>query len=136
MTIGCARCHDHKFDPVSTRDYYALAGILRSTKTLKNYTDNVAHWIDTPLPLDGEPEAEMNVKHEAAGDIAEARKIKSPRSKMISAMPAAPSCAARRPSPRRDLPGIVVDDTEAQKVGFWKPPRTIGPFIGESYVKR
>jgi hypothetical protein len=54
MTIGCARCHDHKFDPVSTRDYYALAGILRSTKTLKNYTDNVAHWIDTPLPLDGE----------------------------------------------------------------------------------
>ena len=31
MTIGCARCHDHKFDPIPTRDYYALSGILRST---------------------------------------------------------------------------------------------------------
>jgi hypothetical protein len=31
LTIGCARCHDHKFDPIPTRDYYALAGIFRST---------------------------------------------------------------------------------------------------------
>src|SRR5262249_52905304 len=29
QTLGCARCHDHKFDPIPTRDYYALAGILR-----------------------------------------------------------------------------------------------------------
>src|SRR5262249_59839707 len=27
QTIGCARCHDHKFDPIPTRDYYALSGI-------------------------------------------------------------------------------------------------------------
>ncbi len=33
QTISCARCHDHKFDPVPTRDYYALAGIFRSTRT-------------------------------------------------------------------------------------------------------
>ncbi len=32
MTTGCARCHDHKFDPVPTRDYYAMAGIFRSTE--------------------------------------------------------------------------------------------------------
>ncbi|MGH9658620.1 MAG: DUF1549 domain-containing protein, partial [Bryobacteraceae bacterium] len=32
LTIGCARCHDHKFDPVPTKDYYALAGIFRSTE--------------------------------------------------------------------------------------------------------
>ncbi len=31
LTLGCARCHDHKFDPVSTRDYYALYGIFAST---------------------------------------------------------------------------------------------------------
>ena len=36
LTVGCARCHDHKFDPVSARDYYALAGIFRSTKTMDN----------------------------------------------------------------------------------------------------
>ena len=34
LTVSCARCHDHKFDPIPTRDYYALAGIFRSTQTL------------------------------------------------------------------------------------------------------
>ena len=33
QTISCARCHDHKFDPVPTADYYALAGIFHSTLT-------------------------------------------------------------------------------------------------------
>ncbi len=32
LTVSCARCHDHKFDPISTRDYYALAGIFASTE--------------------------------------------------------------------------------------------------------
>ncbi|MEY2786412.1 MAG: hypothetical protein RL277_2624 [Planctomycetota bacterium] len=34
MTVSCARCHDHKFDPIPTKDYYALAGIFLSTETL------------------------------------------------------------------------------------------------------
>lgn len=33
-TVACARCHDHKFDPIGTADYYAMAGIFRSTETL------------------------------------------------------------------------------------------------------
>jgi hypothetical protein len=32
LSLACARCHDHKFDPVSTEDYYALAGVLASTR--------------------------------------------------------------------------------------------------------
>ncbi|MCW5560198.1 MAG: DUF1549 domain-containing protein, partial [Verrucomicrobiae bacterium] len=32
LTVSCARCHDHKFDPISTSDYYALAGIFTSTE--------------------------------------------------------------------------------------------------------
>ncbi|XZE53781.1 PSD1 and planctomycete cytochrome C domain-containing protein [Planctomycetaceae bacterium SH139] len=32
LTLGCARCHDHKYDAVTARDYYALYGILESTK--------------------------------------------------------------------------------------------------------
>lgn len=34
LSVACARCHDHKFDPVTTRDYYALAGIFTSTETM------------------------------------------------------------------------------------------------------
>ncbi len=37
LTTGCARCHNHKFDPISQSDYYALAGIFRSTDTLSGY---------------------------------------------------------------------------------------------------
>jgi hypothetical protein len=32
VTIGCARCHDHKFDAISTKDYYALAGFMQSSR--------------------------------------------------------------------------------------------------------
>ncbi|MDB5311449.1 MAG: Planctomycete cytochrome [Gemmataceae bacterium] len=32
LTLACARCHDHKFDPIATRDYYALFGVLASSR--------------------------------------------------------------------------------------------------------
>lgn len=53
MSIACARCHDHKFDPIPTRDYYALYGIFESTvyafpgTELYNHTKNF-----TPLTSD------------------------------------------------------------------------------------
>ncbi|QOV88237.1 DUF1549 and DUF1553 domain-containing protein [Humisphaera borealis] len=34
LTISCARCHDHKYDPISMRDYYAVAGVFYSSRTL------------------------------------------------------------------------------------------------------
>lgn len=39
LTVACARCHDHKFDPITMRDYYALAGVFASTKMV-NKTAN------------------------------------------------------------------------------------------------
>ena len=57
QTITCARCHDHKFDPIPIRDYYALAGILRSVKTMEHA--NVSRWIEVPLPADPSEEAEL-----------------------------------------------------------------------------
>lgn len=48
LTLGCARCHDHKYDPVPMADYYSLAGIFKSTKTMNNFSV-VAQWQERPL---------------------------------------------------------------------------------------
>lgn len=45
LTIGCVRCHDHKFDPLKQTDYYALAAILKSTRTFAaSMTGAIHHW--------------------------------------------------------------------------------------------
>lgn len=40
VTVACARCHDHKFDPIPTTDYYAMAGVLRSTNLADRKLDS------------------------------------------------------------------------------------------------
>ena len=64
QTIGCARCHDHKFDPIPTSDYYALAGIFRASQAMEH--ENVSKWVERPLPT--EPEIEQRM-HEAAAAL-------------------------------------------------------------------
>jgi hypothetical protein len=39
LTVACARCHDHKFDPISTQDYYALSGYLKSSRHQHAFID-------------------------------------------------------------------------------------------------
>ncbi len=48
LTLACARCHDHKFDPITTRDYHGLAGIFKSTRTMESFK-RVARWYEHPL---------------------------------------------------------------------------------------
>src|SRR5205814_2422192 len=52
LTVGCARCHDHKFDPISTKDYYGLAGIFFSTHILPKLTPKGAGETPLRVPLD------------------------------------------------------------------------------------
>ncbi len=49
MTVACARCHDHKFDPILTKDYYSLAGMFASTRSFKNPESHVSQMLLTPL---------------------------------------------------------------------------------------
>jgi hypothetical protein len=56
LTLACAKCHDHKFDPIPTRDYYALAGILRSSEPLAGaWRRHFAKWTQGVQPLAGAP---------------------------------------------------------------------------------
>jgi hypothetical protein len=40
LTVACARCHDHKFDPITSRDYYALSGYLQSSRHQQAFIDS------------------------------------------------------------------------------------------------
>jgi Protein of unknown function (DUF1549)/Protein of unknown function (DUF1553)/Planctomycete cytochrome C len=60
LTVSCARCHDHKFDPIPTRDYHALAGIFSSTDTLYGTVGGRGNRRPTPLlGLAGNPDREV-----------------------------------------------------------------------------
>ena len=50
LTLGCARCHEHKFDPIGSDDYYALAGIFKSTRTMETLK-TVARWNENVIAL-------------------------------------------------------------------------------------
>jgi hypothetical protein len=70
LTLGCARCHDHKFDPIPTADYYALAGIFKSTKTMESLK-TIAKWHENPIATPAEKQ--LREKHD--GLIAAQKKV-------------------------------------------------------------
>jgi Protein of unknown function (DUF1553)/Protein of unknown function (DUF1549)/Planctomycete cytochrome C len=49
LTLACARCHDHKFDPISTADYHALAGIFFSTRLIPEAVKGNTPLVRVPL---------------------------------------------------------------------------------------
>ncbi len=75
MTLGCARCHDHKFDAIPTTDYYALAGILASTRTLDGTrlgNPLISGWMLRGLGSDGDKARAVQVAHQTKLDAATA----------------------------------------------------------------
>jgi hypothetical protein len=67
LSVACARCHDHKFDPIPQRDYYALAGILRSTETCYGTIRVIASLYPAPL-LELAPESGVPAGLEPLGE--------------------------------------------------------------------
>jgi hypothetical protein len=79
-SVACARCHDHKFDPFSMQDYYALAGIFASTKTCYGtYISPASNNIGgDPLPLP-RLEGDQGIYH-ASIPAAEVKKLQAEKS--------------------------------------------------------
>ncbi|MCC6510174.1 MAG: PSD1 domain-containing protein, partial [Pirellulaceae bacterium] len=95
LTLGCARCHDHKFDPISTQDYYALAGIFKSTYVLEGEIQKyVSNWIRSPLPISDEHRAQLD-EYQTRSDALKARITKVEKLiKTLDKKAAAPTDAA------------------------------------------
>lgn len=121
QTIGCARCHDHKFDPIPTRDYYAMAGILANVKTLEDA--NVSKWIENPLAADTETESLLNEIDNAVAAMQSRIKTIESSQKLTSTVISI-----------KDLPGVVVDDRQAKLVGDWQHSVAHKPYIDQGYI--
>jgi len=132
QTIGCARCHDHKFDPIPTKDYYALAGILRAGQMLEH--SNVSKWIDMPLPIDPANDEALKKHEERVAELA--AKVKEAKALLAKSKKKAHGPAADTAGiPIKDLMGIVVDDTQAKRVGKWRDSTArMKYFVGEGYL--
>ncbi|WP_182868560.1 DUF1553 domain-containing protein [Rhodopirellula sp. JC639] len=120
MTLGCARCHDHKFDPIPTEDYYALAGIFRSTQTLNGESQKyVSTWNRVELPTTDDHRRSLAEHRSTIASLE--KQIKEATQELQ---------AARRSGNN----GIIVDDSEATKVGDWTASTYTKGFIGAGYV--
>ena len=130
LALGCARCHDHKFDPIPTSDYYALAGILRSTRTIEGIKRNnnaVSGWIVRPLGPSGEEQWAEYRKHQEKLKQVQ-RELQKARQQLSEA-----EQKAQMRSPQA-LAGVTVDDTQARRVGMWKESTFTKPYVGSGYI--
>lgn len=128
MTIGCARCHDHKFDPIPASDYYAMAGIFKSTVFVKH--SNVSSWNKENLPLSKKEQAQKKTLDADIKSLeAEQKRLRSRLSKI-------------KPKPNerakfvdvKTLPGIVMDNRKAVLKGEWLRSQSNPHWVGEEYI--
>ncbi len=125
QTIGCARCHDHKFDPIPVRDYYAMAGILKGSRAFDHA--NLSKWLLKPLPVADELQqqyarldtelAELNTRAAELKKLLGATTSKDPKQ-----------------IPIEQLEGVVIDDTQAKKIGYWSESSASKPYVGVGYI--
>ncbi|QDU99098.1 DUF1553 domain-containing protein [Lignipirellula cremea] len=126
LTLGCARCHDHKFDPIPTKDYYAMAGIFRSTRTLQGESQQyVSTWPRRVLPTDA--------ARVAAVEAFEAEQ-KSLQARIKATQLTVKQEEARLAKLKAGEQTLVFDDADARKIGDWKASTYSPTFVGKGYL--
>lgn len=125
LSFGCARCHDHRFAPIAISDYYALAGILRSTKTLT--PGNVSGFVTRPLPVPETRQRQLDAHAEAVDAVEQQLADANARLKELGGTVAESLSSSR-------LPGLVLDDRKAAIQGDWTLSRSVQGFVDNGYI--
>jgi len=128
MTIGCARCHDHKFDPIPTADYYAMAGIFTSTQSVQH--SNVSKWHTRPYLVSAEQEqqyaAYLEAKERLDSEILDYKRE-------IQALGGSVR-PPKKDEPLKDIEGIILDNSDAEVVGEWEVSTSNPRYAGSDYL--
>lgn len=121
QTVACARCHDHKFDAISTRDYHALCGFVQSSRMQVVAVDPPEERLELARRA---AEGERKTLQEAGNQL---RQLDSAMiAKLLLAtqdvLRPAPVEANEKPSPQDDdaLDDVVFEDFEGKTYGAWK----------------
>ena len=123
MTLGCARCHDHKFDPIPSKDYYALAGIFLNTRTLHGESQKyVSTWERVKLPAAPEHVAAVESYNKRTKALQDAVK------QLEKDLKAAKADVSDRSH------SLLVDDADAKTSGSWKSSTYKSPYVGKGYI--
>ena len=114
LSVGCARCHDHKFDPIPQSDYYAIAGIFQSTQTLYGGTRSIRNrqpsdWIRLPVQ---DPEASKPIM--SPEDLAELKKELQERQQELAEARRAQRTGANTPGLNANLLDQIVSQLRAR----------------------
>ena len=122
LTLGCARCHDHKFDPIPTREYYALAGIFLSTQSL--VPGNVSGQVKVAL-RDRHYEEQLTAWKSRRDELsAQIKEIRRKTGLEIE---------NRKGIDPDELRGVVIDDQNAELKGNWSKSTSVAPFVAGHY---
>lgn len=126
LTVSCARCHDHKFDPIPTRDYYAMAGIFRSTSSLAEGTNRGAPrgTMLSERPLGDEEETKRYEKF--AEELAKLQGDLQRALQMSRELPGGIDS--------KELDGICLDNLEAEVTGSWALSNYSTNFVDKNYL--
>ncbi len=114
MTMGCARCHDHKFDPIALEDYYGMAGILRSSPSSGKMT-GFGVWStirsiplpETPAQLTARQKAEMDHAAMIAALKAEQAKLSEENKSIVAKLDVMEKAAKAKPAAPSDKPATA-----------------------------
>lgn len=120
MTIGCARCHNHKFDPITQRDYYAMAGIFYNTASIRRASWGVWSWPSMrELP---ETERELSErKQKTDAHLRQLEELRAERDRL----------EARRADLDQELQRIVAGSAEGDKVKLEEERKQVGDRLGK-----
>jgi hypothetical protein len=130
LTVSCARCHDHKFDPIPTADYYALAGIFRSSDLCAGIRSKMGggglDYYDTAMLLPLGPPAEVALP--SHDKLAELKQALAKARKEFQAIAGTPKGKEKGPDGRpRQMVARIKKDQLEQELSNLTDPAARGP---------
>lgn len=130
LSVGCARCHDHKFDPIPQSDYYALAGIFQSTETFFGGTRSQRNrqpsdWIRLPIQ-----DAETSKPVMSPQDLAELKKELQQRQQELVEARRAQRTGTNTPGLNPNLLDLIVSQLRARISSVDETGRSVSVCMG------